>query len=161
MHERRNPFPEPTVARLVPIAILNPFFVTSYVPPAPILTFHIPNTSISISFLQLLTFDVDSDSVLLTVTKVIKHHKDLSDVDTKTFAISEKEEIDFLINKTFKPIPMKQFPDNVELQPLKLVLAEKTNNFDEEKNGHHSRIVSAFHNISFATTFMIMPLPSF
>lgn len=144
--DRPNTSPEQTVSVRAPIsAILNPVFVASHIPEPSNLTFEIPDTSISISIVQPKTLDIDSDSVFLTVTKVIKDYKSLSDVDKKAFDISKREEIDFMLKKAVKPIPIKQVPNNVELQPLKWVLAKKTNTIDDSKNRHRSRIVSASH----------------
>lgn len=42
-----------------------------------------------------------------TVTKVIKKYISLSDVGETPFAISTRQEIDFMLNKSVKPIPMK------------------------------------------------------
>lgn len=146
LHEPPNPLPEATLARHAPMsAIIHQVFVTYHGTTAPELTFDILDTSISIYVSQLDTMGVDSDSVLLTVTKVIKDHRALSNVDKKAFAISKREDIDFLVTKSVKAIPMMQVQENVELQPLKWILMKKTNTFNESKTRNRSRIVTASH----------------
>lgn len=42
------------------------------------------------------TFDIDSDSVFITGTKIIKDPKQFNEAEQKSFNASKREEIDFL-----------------------------------------------------------------
>lgn len=146
VHDRPDASLGTTVACRTPLSdILSTGFVASHSPVDIFLDFEISGTTISVSVRQLETLDIDSDSVFLTVTKAIKDHNSLSDADKKAFEISKREEIDFLLKHAVQPILIEHVPDSVELQPLKWVIAKKTNTADESKNWHSSRIVSASH----------------
>lgn len=145
-HNRPDASSDTTAARRALLSdILNPVLVTSHSPVDTFLDFKIACMTISVSVKQLDTFYINSDSAFLTVTKVIKDYKSLSDADKKSSAISKREEIEFLLKHAVKLILIEHVPDNVELLPLKWILAKKTNTADEFKNRHRSRIVSASH----------------
>ena len=146
LRDRPTPSADTSVARRASILdIMNPVFVTSHHPVMHTLDFDITGLSISISVSQLDTLDIDSDSVFLKVTKVIKDHKSLSDEDLKASAVEKREEMDFMLNQAVNPIPTEHVRKIVEIQPLKWVLANKTITVDESKDRHRSCIVSASH----------------
>lgn len=100
-----------------------------------------PLYSISVSTLR--TFDVDADSVFLTVTKAIKDHSSLFEADEKSFTIATRCEIDFLVKKAVTSTPLYRVPHDVELQTLKWLLELKTSSEDKSAKQHRARLVSA------------------
>lgn len=132
--------------RRSPIAdLLNPVFITDRVPVDNGLSIDIPGTTLTVSISQVETFDIDSDSVFLTVTKVIKNLKTLSIVDRDSFNEAKRGEVEFLLKEAVKPIPLDHVPADVEIQPLKWVLAKKTTTNDVKKTRHRARLVVASH----------------
>lgn len=105
----------------------------------------IPGTSYKIAVVQTDNMEIDSDSVHLTITKVIKDPSTLNDADRAAFEVSKKGEIDFLLKHAVTPIPVKGVPPSVQIQPLKWLLALKTDIEDSKKKRHQARIVSATH----------------
>lgn len=61
------------------------------------------------------TFDIDSDSILRKVTKVIKDHNALSDLNKKLFAVAQRCEIELLVKNAVTPILLYPFPNEVEV----------------------------------------------
>lgn len=62
------------------------------------------------------TFDIDSDSVMLTMTKVNKDHKSLYHPNKTALANYKREEIDFLLKKAEYQITISKVPADVEFQ---------------------------------------------
>ena len=79
------------------------------------------------------------------MTNVIKDHKSLSAEEKDAFHEAKRGKVDFLLNDAVKPIPINDVPDDIELQPLKWVLAKRTNSEDIDKTRHRARLVAASH----------------
>lgn len=89
--------------------LLNPVFIMDRVQGNNKLSNDIPGTMLTVSISQVETFDMDSDSVFLTVTKVIKNHKSLSIADKDSFTKAKRSEIEFLLKDAVKPILVSGF----------------------------------------------------
>lgn len=106
------------------------------------LTINIPGTSFTVSVTQLATFDIDSETVLLPVTKIIKDHRTISESDRAKFDIAKRNETDFMLKYAVTPMPLTDVPDQVALQALKWVLAIKTSSEDDSATCHRALLVS-------------------
>lgn len=95
----------------------------------------VPSTSFTVSITSLVTFYIDSDTVLLTVTKVMKDHSKISVSHRAKLAIVELSKVDFRLKSVIIPIAIIDVPDLGEPQPFMWVLAIKT----LSKNGSNTR----------------------
>lgn len=63
--------------------------------------------------------DIDSDSVYLTLNRLIKDDSTTTRNDRKAFEVAKRGEIDFLLQRAVAPIKITDVSDSVQLQPLK------------------------------------------
>lgn len=93
--------------------MLNQVFITDRVSVDSGLSINIPGTTLTVSTLQVKSFDIYSDSVLLTVTKVIKNYKSLSIADNASFNEFKRGEVELLPKDAVKPIPLAHVPADI------------------------------------------------
>lgn len=99
-------------------------------------------SSYPISICTCKTFEIDSGSVFLTVTEVLKDQKSLLEGDEKSFALARRGEIDLLLKDAVTPIFFTEVPENVALQVTKWVLAMKIFSRDLSTTRHRASLVS-------------------
>lgn len=106
--------------------ILNPVLISTRLHDEKPMTFDITGSSLSIFIWHIVTMDIDSDSIFLTVTEVIRDHKTLHCSDSQAFDLTKRGEIKFLLKDAVIPIQISEVPESLEIQNLKWILVVKT-----------------------------------
>lgn len=143
-HGRMEPALAAVVQCRAPIStLLNSFFSSSHNSVVQVVLVEISGTSYKISISMFDVFDINSESVFPTVTKIIKDPTTLSETNQEAFNVSKRNELDFPLKKLMTSNLLRHLPAELDFQVFKLVFGLQTSSDYEAAKRSRAHFVSA------------------
>lgn len=94
------------------------------------------------------TFEIDSNTNLLTVTEMSNHHQNLSESEKNHLLLLRMKRSIYFSRMLSRRYPSPRFRRTKKLKPLKCVLIIETSSEDNNEKRYHALIVSASNRYS-------------